>query len=182
MTDQGQSLLSPHPLGETLPSVYLTDFFAQRLCATFDDLLAPVFATLDCFPAYLDPGTTPEDMLDWLAGWIGLTFDAHIDAARKRELIAVGAALLPWRGTVAGVREAVVAAFNAETEIIESGGVQWSTRPNSDAGGAPVQALLVRIVTDDPDSIDLRRLDDVVEAVKPAHVSHRVEAVRRGDR
>jgi phage tail-like protein len=179
---EGQSLLSPRPLGETLPSVYLTDFFAQQLCAAFDELLAPIFATLDCFPAFLDPGTTPEDMLDWLAGWIGLTMDADIDTARKRELIAAGAALMPWRGTVRGVREAVAAAFNAEAEIIESGGVQWSTRPDSDAGGAPVQALLVRIVTDEPATIDLRRLDAVVEAVKPAHVSHRVEAVQSGDR
>jgi phage tail-like protein len=182
MTERSSGLLSPRPLADTLPSVYLTDFFAQQLCETFDDLLAPVFAVLDCFPAYLDPGTTPADMLDWLAGWIGLTFDAHIDLMRKRELIAAGAALLPWRGTVVGVREAVVAAFNVETEIIESGGVQWSTQPNSDSGGAPVQALLVRIITDEPDGIDLRRLDDVVEAVKPAHVSHRVEAVRRGNR
>ena len=61
---EGQSLLSPRPLGETLPSVYLTDFFAQQLCAAFDELLAPIFATLDCFPAFLDPSTTPKDMLD----------------------------------------------------------------------------------------------------------------------
>jgi phage tail-like protein len=157
-------------------------FFAQQLCEAFDDVLAPIFATLDCFPAYLDPGTTPEDMLDWLAGWIGLTIEGHHDADRKRELIAAGAALLPWRGTVRGVREAVSAAFNAETEIVESGGVTWSIRPDSEPGGGPVPSLLVRIITDDPESIDRRRLDAITEAVKPAHIPHRVEVVARGRR
>jgi phage tail-like protein len=180
MRDRGEGLVSPCPLGDTLPALYLSDFFAQQLCASFDDVLAPIFATLDCLAAYLDPGTTAEDMLDWLAGWIGLTIDGHVDAARKRQLIAAGAALLPWRGTARGVREAVSAAFDSQTEIVESGAVTWSTGPDTKPGGGPVPALLVRIITNDRGAIDPRRLDAVVQAVKPAHVPHRVEVVGRG--
>ncbi len=179
MRDRVEGLVSPCPLGDTLPALYLSDFFAQQVCESFDDVLAPIFATLDCLPAYLGAGTTPEDMLDWLAGWIGLTIDGHVDAARKRELIAAGAALLPWRGTARGVREAVRAAFDSETEIVESGCVTCSTRPDSEPDGEAAPDLLVRIITDDPDHIDRRRLDAVVNAVKPAHVPHRVEVVGR---
>jgi phage tail-like protein len=178
--DRGQGVLSPHPLGDTLPAVYLSDFFAQQLCEAFDDVLAPIFVTLDCFAAYLDPATTPEDMLGWLAGWIGLTIEGHQDAARKRELIAVGAELLPWRGTVRGVREAVRAAFDCETQLIESGGVTWSTTPDSQPDGKAVPEMVVRLITDDPSGIDRRRLDAVVNVIKPAHVPHRVEVVARG--
>ena len=65
-------LASPHPIGGTLPGLYADDSFAQRLCEGLDELLAPVLATLDCLPAYLDPGTAPLDLLEWLAGWVGI--------------------------------------------------------------------------------------------------------------
>ena len=69
--------VSPHPLGATLPALYLDDVFAQNLCASLDEVLAPAISVLDCFPAYLDPRTAPPDMVDWLASWTGLL------AARK---------------------------------------------------------------------------------------------------
>jgi phage tail-like protein len=181
MRDRSEGLASPRPLGETLPALYLGDFFAQQLCESCDDLLAPIFATLDCFPAYLNPAITAEDMLDWLAGWIGLTIDGHVPVARKRQLIVAGAGLLPWRGTARGVRDAVSAAFGEEIQVVESGAVTWSTNADSEPGGGPVPALLVRVITDEPDRIDRRRLDAVVELAKPAHVPHRVEVVGRGN-
>jgi phage tail-like protein len=167
-------------LVDTLPSVYCSDALTQQLCAVFDDVLAPIFATLDCLPAYLDPKTAPEDILDWLAGWIGLTISGHQDPMRKRELIVAGASILPWRGTVRSVREAVVAAFNRETEVTESGSTTSSTQPNSEAGGEPVPTLVVRVMTDAANDVDPRSLDALVNAVKPAHIPHRVEVVTRG--
>lgn len=177
MSNSPAGLATPHPLGDTLPALYLGDDFAQQLCAAFDDVLAPIFAILDCFPAYLDAGTAPEDMLDWLAGWIGLTLDNQGGATRKRASIAIGAAVLPLRGTARSIREAVRTAFNVETEIIESGATSWSTNPDSAPAGEEVPDLLVVIVTDEPDSIDRRRLDEVIRAAKPAHVPHRIEIV-----
>lgn len=180
MRGEVEGLCSPRPLGETLPSVYRSDFLAEQLCAAFDDVLAPIFATMDCLPAYLDPKTAPADMLDWLAGWIGLTVNRHEEPGRKRELIAAGAALLPWRGTVRSVHEAVVAAFNRETEVIESGSATCSTQPDSEPGGRPVPTLIVRVTVDKENDIDRRSLDALVESVKPAHIPHRVEVVTRG--
>jgi phage tail-like protein len=174
-------LLSPLPLVDTMPAVYRGDPMTQLLCGAFDEQLAPVFATLDGLTAYLDPGTTPEDMLDWLAGWIGLTFDGHVDALRKRELIAAGAAILPWRGTVKSIRAAVNSVFNQEVEIIESGGVTASAEPDATPEGDEEPMLLVRLITDAPNGVDQRRLDAIVAAVKPAHLPHRVEVITRGD-
>lgn len=179
MRGEVAGLCSPHPLGDTLPSVYRGDFLAEQLCAAFDDVLAPIFATLDCLPAYLDPHTAPADMLDWLAGWIGLTVNIHDEPARKRELITAGASLLPWRGTVRSVSEAVVAAFNLPTEVVESGAATWSTQPNSEPGGEPVPTLIVRVTVEAPDDIDRRSLDAIVDSVKPAHMPHRVEVITR---
>ena len=77
---------SPHPLGATLPALYLDDVFAQNLCASLDEVLAPVIGVLDCFPAYLDPRTAPPDMVDWLAGWTGLLTARKLPLARRRRL------------------------------------------------------------------------------------------------
>ena len=83
-------LESPTQLLATMPMLYSTDPLAEQLCASADDVLAPIFATLDCLTAYLDPRTTPPDMLDWLAGWVGLTTVGHLETSRKREVILAG--------------------------------------------------------------------------------------------
>ena len=119
-------LASPHPLGHTLPGLYAEDSFAQRLCQGLDEMLAPVLATLDCLPAYLDPGTTPADLLKWLAGWVGMADAAELPEARRRELVAEAAQLYVWRGTPATIMSIVELTTGQTPEIVESGGTTWS--------------------------------------------------------
>jgi phage tail-like protein len=193
MTVNSTDLRSPFALGDTLPAVYRepellgpqpdTAATFLDLCEAFDAVLAPIFATLDCFPAYLDPETAPEDMLDWLAAWIGLSVAANIPAADKRNRIAVGAQFLGQRGTRSSIVQKVAAAFGVspeDTEVIESLRV---VRRSSAASGeiAEVHApmLVVRITTDDGQGIDRRRLDAFVDLVKPAHLPHEVDVVAR---
>jgi phage tail-like protein len=173
-------LASPYPLGEILPSLYREDYFAQHLCGGLDEVLAPVIATLDSLPAYLDPATAPEDMLGWLAGWMGIVLDGHQSAERQREFVLVGVELLQWRGTARGVRAAVDALFDATPEIIESGGAATSTEPGSPLPGSDRPDLLVRLAVADPEVFDVRRLEALVEMVKPAHLPHRVEVYQAG--
>lgn len=171
-------LTSPHPIGATLPSVFERDEVAQRLCDALDEVLAPVFASLDSLTAYLDPSTTPVDMLDWLAGWIGVVFHGHETERQKRQLIRTGADLLPWNGTVRCVREAVRAVYRTEPEVIDSGGTACSTEPGTPPPGEDRLGLVVRLAVPDPAAFDPRRLDDLVASLKPAHVPHRVEIVQ----
>ena len=122
--------ISPHPLGATLPALYLDDVFAQNLCASLDEVLAPAISVLDCFPAYLDPWTAPPDMVDWLASWTGLLAARKLPVARRRRLVARAAALHAWRGTPDAVRELVELACNRPVELEESG----------EAAGPPTRA------------------------------------------
>jgi phage tail-like protein len=168
---------SPHPLGSQLPAMFLADAFAQQLCGGLDEVLAPVVATLDSWPAYLDPATAPEDALGWLAGWLGLTLDNNQPEERRRDLLAAGVELLSRRGTVLGLRDAVRAYLDLDAEISEPGGAHWSSNPGTPLPGTRGGELLVRVRVADPASVDPRRLDAVVQAVVPAHIRFRVEVV-----
>ena len=50
---------------------------SAALTTGLDQVLAPVFSTLDGLEAYVDPGTAPSDFLDWLASWVGIELDQH---------------------------------------------------------------------------------------------------------
>jgi phage tail-like protein len=182
---------TPHPLGATLPALYLDDVFAQNLCAGLDEVLAPVIGVLDCFPAYLDPGTAPPEVLDWLASWTGLLAVQRLPVARRRRLVARAAALHAWRGTPDAVRELVELACNRPVELEESGGTGWSSTPGTPMPGADRPGLVVRVrtravldrqddsATDDGTDVpvDADLLDRLLELVVPAHLPVRVELV-----
>jgi phage tail-like protein len=82
-----RGLISPHPLGSSLPALFQEDDFTQRFVSAFDAVLAPIFAALDNFPAYLDPWLAPEDFLEWLGSWFGIVLDESWSLARRRALI-----------------------------------------------------------------------------------------------
>jgi len=173
-------LPSPYPLGDTLPALYAADDLAQSLCAAVDDVLAPIFGTLSALPAYLDPDTTPEDMLGWLGGWLGLTLDQHQPIPQQRAFIRSGIELYRWRGTARGIRDAVAAVFGATPLVLETGGSSFSEVPGGELPGQPSGRLVVRLPVEDPEEFDVRRLESVVAAMKPAHVPHEVDVVALG--
>jgi len=170
-------LASPHPLGGTLPGLYADDSFAQRLCLGLDELLAPVLATLDCLPAYLDPGTAPSDLLDWLADWVGIAIPPDAPDARRRELVAAAAQLYAWRGTRTAISTIVELTTGCTPEIVESGGTGWSQDPDGPLPGRPEPGLVVRLRTADP-RVDERRLAALIAPFAPAHVPWRLELLR----
>jgi hypothetical protein len=98
-------LATPYPLVEILPSLLREDAFAQSICAGLDEVLAPVIATLDSLPAYLDPATVPDDMLGWLAGWMGIALDDHQSAEDQRRWVKLGVELLQRRELPVGSKQ-----------------------------------------------------------------------------
>jgi phage tail-like protein len=174
-----RSLISPHPLGQSLPSLYQEDDFTQRFVSAFDTALAPIFAALDNFPAYLDPWLAPEDFLEWLGGWFGIVLDESWSPARRRALVSRAFEFYRMRGTASGLKEQVEVLTGGTVDLHETGGVASSTSAGTALPGSPNFAILVRVTVDDPSKINLARLDRLVMAAKPAHVTHKVEIVKR---
>ena len=61
-----EGLETPHPIGFELPGLFHDDDFTQRFTAALDEVIAPIFLTLDALEAYVDPWLAPEDFLGWL--------------------------------------------------------------------------------------------------------------------
>ncbi|HEY3002284.1 MAG TPA: phage tail protein [Kribbellaceae bacterium] len=168
---------SAHPLGETLPAVYREDPFTQRFCDGLDAVLAPVLSTLDNLPAYLDLGTAPEDLLPWLAHWLGLAVDPGHDPVRQRELLRSTSELHGWQGTRRGIELAVAALLGVRAQVVESGGASWSTDAADPLPGEATPAVVVRVFPEEGRQVDPDRLNALVASLKPAHVVHRVQIV-----
>ncbi len=167
-------LSSPHPLSETLPSMLREDPFAQQLCASFDDVLAPVVLTLDTFPSYLDPALAPEDMLPWLSRWLGLGVDPTIDPTRQRHDLQIAGMVNVTRGTRRSIEIALESALGMPVEVVESGGSRWSPSPGGELPGEPGALLAVTVRPPQGVEVDVERVDALIRSVKPAHVRHRV--------
>ncbi|MEV0644601.1 phage tail protein [Phytomonospora sp. NPDC050363] len=173
-------LPTPHPIGEAMPAVYAEDGFAQRFTSALDDVLAPIFATLDCFEAYLDPAIAPEDIVDWLADWVALPIDDSWSLDRRRELVRHAVQLHRWRGTKKGLAAHVKLLTGGEVEITDNGGSSWSATSNGDMPGSPTPSVevLVRVTT--AAAVDVARLSATVADAVPAHVPTHIRVVPTG--
>jgi phage tail-like protein len=178
-------LTNPVAIVDRLPAVYQEDEFVRRFVGAFDDALAPVLLTLDRLECYVDPRLAPTDFLSWIGEWVGIELDEAWGEAQSREIVAGAASLHRRRGTVPGIDAAVRLALGlgsspggevvrGDVEVSDSGGVAWSSRPGAALPGTSEPSLTVRVRVPDPTTVDIRRLDRVVSAVKPAHVPHTV--------
>jgi phage tail-like protein len=186
-------LVNPHPLADTLPGVYREAWldewrrtarepFGTRFIGAFDDVLAPVLATLDNLTAYFDADTTPEDFLHWIGEWVAASVDAGWPEDRRRAFVAQAAELYRRRGTATGLRDHVQVYTGGLVEVVENGASSWSAKPDGKLPGTPEPVVVVRVTIDDPDSIDKARLEAMVQSSKPAHVVHRVEVLGTAQR
>jgi phage tail-like protein len=168
-------LYSPHPLGGLMPAVFQDDNFTMRWTQALDEVLAPVPAVLDSIEAYFDPLLAPEDFLAWLAGWCGMTLDENWPLPRRRAVVSAAAELYRVRGTLAGLRRHVELVTGGRVEVADSGGVTWSATPGDPAAGPDGPSLTIRVSVTDPAELNVRALDALISAIKPAHVVHRLE-------
>ena len=171
-------LITPAPVIEQLPAIFQDDLFTQELTAAFDSVLAPLFATLDCLDAYVDPMLTPVDFLEWLAGWVGLAIDEDWPLARQRTFVSEAVKVYRLRGTAAGLAAEVEIYTQGTVDVIESGACIWSSTPNTTPPGSAPPSVYVRVAVGDPGRVSEAGLEAIVAAAKPAHVAHRIDLVR----
>lgn len=192
-------LENPHPMLGALPAVYHEDSFSRRLTGVFDDGLAPIVSVLDNLDAYVDPDIAPRDFVEWLAAWVGFPIGETWPEDRSRQLVARAVAIYRWSGTVRGLKELLRIYAGVEPEVVDSGGVTWSTTPGGASGNKPagsktaesktnkkkgkttaVEAtpephLLVRVRAKGQGGVDARQIEALINATKPAHVPHTLE-------
>jgi phage tail-like protein len=97
--------------------------FSDRLLAIFDRGFRSVEAQIDAQADLFDPRSAPAvakapgvpDMLSWLAGWIGITFDRAWPVEKRRQYLMQAAKLYPCRGTLPGLRSALLLFLGLDT-------------------------------------------------------------------
>jgi phage tail-like protein len=172
-----EGLETPHPIGTFLPGLFHDDDFTQRFVAGLDEVLAPIFLTLDAVEAYADPRLAPMDFVDWLAQWVGVSLDENLTEERQRELVAQAAGLYGRAGTAAALADLIEAWIGVRPEVEDSGAASWSPTPGADLPGTAAYTVTVRLRLADPAAVDQDRLRQLIEANIPAHIVPTLEVV-----
>lgn len=96
-----------HDLLRRLPKTFSREepdaAFLRRFLALFDGLVSEMETRAAFRHVLLDPRGTPEDMLPWLASFLGMALDDRWPVEARRTLVAEAAWLFRYRGTVAGL-------------------------------------------------------------------------------
>ena len=158
-----KSLVSPHPLGGYLPALYQEDQLALAWLSGLDDVLAPIFSSIDNFDAYLDPGLAPADFLDWLATWMGLVADETWPVERRRAFVASASELYRMRGTSKGLAAHVQIFSGGKVVVLEHGATVWSATSGAPLPGSSGFDMVVRVAVSDPSTVDAAKLDALFE-------------------
>jgi phage tail-like protein len=172
-------LASTRPLLDSLPGIYQDDELVRALTRAFDDGLAPILNTIDNMAAYIDPALTPDDFLDWLAGWVGILPDETWPIERRRAIVALASQIYRKRGTAAGLTMHLRLLTAGDVEVSDSGGATWSKAPGSTPPGDGSFSVKIRVKPPKKETVDGTRLEATVAAAKPAHIAHTIEI---GDR
>lgn len=177
-----EGLETPHPIGMELPGLFHDDDFSQRFTAALDEVLAPIYLTLDAIEAYVDPWLAPPDFLVWLSEWMGIPIEEDLPEHQQRMLVARAATLYGWAGTARGIADLVEAYTGVRPEVEDTGGTSWSATPGGELPGNDQFSVTVRVRTDDASAIDTARLERLLSGFVPASVLMTVEVAGTGGR
>lgn len=77
--------------------------FLERFVATFESVLTPIEGRIAQSWLLTDPRGAPEEAIEWLAGWIGLSFVHALPVDRRRLMLENAMELYRRRGTLRGL-------------------------------------------------------------------------------
>lgn len=100
------------------PNAEQTDAL-RRLLLIFQHVQRTVTDQIEDLPQLTDPRHVPEDLLAWLASWVGFELDGSLPIHQQRELLGRAIRLVRTRGTRAGIEEMVRVLTMAPAHIEE---------------------------------------------------------------
>jgi phage tail-like protein len=168
-------LLSRYPIAEQLPAALQEDDFCVRMMAALDEVLAPIFSTLDCWGSYLDPKLAPEDFLDWIGTWVGVDIDETWSIQRRRQLIQDAVALYRLRGTITALATHIKLYCGVTPVIEESGECTWSQTAMTPLPGSPHPYMAVKLSVDQDSVVNRNTVSRIIDESRPAHIPYSLE-------
>jgi len=136
-----------------LPAIYrepaAENNFLKRLVSLFQGMFEDVEDEVDSLERYFDPFATPADGLNWLATWLAVELDQGEPEARIRKSIARAFRRYQWRGTIAGLRLALLEDAGVHATISEpiSASSFWTMPPAAGCGGAAAGGVQLGLAT-----------------------------------
>jgi phage tail-like protein len=174
-----------------LPDAYREVDFVGRMLKIFEETLEPDVQILNTLWAYLDPMLAPENMLPFLAHWVGWETEFSLDVERQRYLIKQAMQIYRWRGTRKGLRFYIhlftglpldehLPEAEKHINIFEITGRGFVIGEavlgdNASTGGGRPFHFVVRIRNDLQNSLDLPLIHRIIEREKPVFCTYDLE-------
>lgn len=170
-----------------LPAFFREDPFAGRFLLAFEAVLTGGTRFTDSdvegleqivgrIADYLDPQTTPEDFLPWLAGWVALSLRADWDADTKRGFIREIVPLYRQRGTLASLQRMLEIYLRPLGDDVTRDDVVIF-----DEFDEPAHFFQVQLTLSDANPARLRGTQEIARAIidqeKPAHTFYALKVV-----
>lgn len=138
-----------HDWLERLPRVFAEDAvaadFLRRHLAPFAGLLGEVDARAQARHALLDPAGAPDEVLPWLASFVGLVLDERWPPAARRQLIAEANWLFRYRGTLPGLTRFIELVTGSRALLVEQFRLRGLAAGPLDAEGGAVLGAGLRV-------------------------------------
>lgn len=133
--------MTPGWLVGQLPRVMAEDLVLRGFVTALEEVAGTVRDRVDSVEHHLDTGLAAPEMLQFLAGWLGVELEPTDPADYQRTLVREVGRLLGWRGTRHGVETLLEAATGSRVTVRDNGGVYGGDDPEPPADDRVVVQL-----------------------------------------
>ena len=106
-----------------LPRVMAEDPVLRGFVAALEEVAGTVRDRVDSIEHHVDTGLAAPEMLQYVAGWLGVQLEPTDPPEYKRALVREVGRLLGWRGTRHGIESLLEAATGSRVTVLDGGGI-----------------------------------------------------------